>query len=79
MVDFAGWQMPIQYTSITGEHNAVRRQVGLFDIGHMGRLHFAGADACRFLDSILTNNISVLKIGQVRYSLVCNEQGWNSG
>lgn len=75
MVDFAGWQMPIQYSSITEEHMAVRERAGLFDIAHMGRVHFTGPDACRFLDSLLTNNIAALKIGQVRYSLVCNEQG----
>lgn len=75
MVDFAGWEMPIQYTSITEEHQAVRQRAGLFDIGHMGRLHFSGPDACRFLDHLLTNNIAALKLGQVRYALVCNDQG----
>lgn len=67
--------MPIQYTSITEEHHAVRRQVGLFDIAHMGRLQFTGPDACRFLDHLLTNDASALKVGQVRYSLVCQADG----
>jgi aminomethyltransferase len=75
MVDFAGWEMPIQYTSITEEHQAVRQRAGMFDIGHMGRLRFRGADACQLLDSLLTNNVAGLKVGQVRYSLICNEQG----
>jgi aminomethyltransferase len=75
MVDFAGWEMPIQYTSITGEHHAVRRAAGLFDIAHMGRIRFTGPDACRCLDHLLTNNVAALKPGQVRYSLVCNEAG----
>ncbi len=75
MVDFAGWHMPVQYTSITEEHHAVRRAAGLFDIAHMGRIRFTGADACRFLDRILTNNVQSLKVGQIRYSLVVNEAG----
>lgn len=75
MVDFAGWQMPIMYTSIVEEHNAVREQVGMFDIAHMGRLWFSGADASLFLDLILTNHVEQMKEGQVRYSLVCNEEG----
>jgi aminomethyltransferase len=75
MVDFAGWEMPIQYTSIIEEHNAVRQRVGLFDIAHMGRLAFAGPQAGQLLDHLLTNDVSALDPGQVRYSLVCNEQG----
>jgi aminomethyltransferase len=75
MVDFAGWQMPIQYTSITEEHHAVRRHAGLFDIAHMGRIRFTGPDDCRLLDHLLTNSVAALKPGQIRYSLVCNEQG----
>lgn len=75
MVDFAGWEMPIQYTSITEEHHAVRRAAGLFDIAHMGRIRFTGPDTCRLLDYLLTNNVAALQPGQVRYSLVCNEAG----
>ena len=75
MVDFAGWEMPIQYTSIIEEHQAVRQRAGLFDIGHMGRLKFTGADCCAFLDGLLTNDVTRLEVGQVRYSLVCNEAG----
>lgn len=75
LVDFAGWRMPIQYTSIVDEHQAVRKRAGLFDIGHMGRLFFTGPDAQAFLDHLLTNNVSKLKVGQVRYSLVCNRSG----
>ena len=58
MVDFAGWHMPVQYSSIVDEHTAVRTQAGLFDIAHMGRLKFTGADACAFLDRIVTNNVA---------------------
>ena len=48
MVDFAGWEMPVQYSTIVDEHNAVRNAAGMFDIAHMGRLFFSGPDACRF-------------------------------
>lgn len=75
MVDFAGWHMPVQYTSIVDEHTAVRTKAGLFDIAHMGRLRFIGADACAFLDRIVTNNVAALEPGQIRYALVCNESG----
>ncbi|MCA8995388.1 MAG: glycine cleavage system aminomethyltransferase GcvT [Planctomycetaceae bacterium] len=75
MVDFAGWQMPVQFTSIVEEHHAVRQGVGLFDIAHMGRLWFSGPDAERFLDHILTNHVAKMKVGQVRYSLVCRADG----
>lgn len=75
MVDFAGWSMPVQYSTIVEEHHAVRQRIGLFDISHMGRLEFQGPDAVRFLDHLLTNEVSTLKPGQVRYSLVCKEDG----
>ncbi len=72
MVDFAGWEMPVQYSSIVEEHNAVRNAAGLFDISHMGRLQFFGETAGDFLNSVVTNDTSRLKPGDVRYSLVCN-------
>lgn len=75
MVDFAGWHMPVQYTSIVDEHNAVRNKAGIFDIAHMGRIKFTGPDACAFLDRIVTNNVAILEPGQIRYALVCNENG----
>ncbi|MGZ0170176.1 MAG: glycine cleavage system aminomethyltransferase GcvT [Planctomycetales bacterium] len=75
MVGFGGWHMPVQYSTIVEEHNVVRNAAGLFDISHMGRLRFSGEDACSFLDYLLTNDVSKLKVGQVRYSLVCNETG----
>jgi len=75
MVEFGGWDMPVQYTTIVEEHNAVRNSAGLFDIAHMGRLEFEGTEACRFLDWILTNDVTALKPGQVRYSLITNEAG----
>jgi aminomethyltransferase len=75
MVDFAGWDMPVQYTSIVAEHQAVRQAAGLFDIAHMGRLRFTGPDSARFLDFLLTNDVPSLAVGQIRYALVTNEAG----
>ena len=75
MVDFAGWDMPIQYTSIIQEHQAVRQAAGMFDIAHMGRIKFTGPDACRLLDHLLTNDVTKLKPGEIRYSLITNESG----
>lgn len=75
LVEFGGWEMPVQYAGIVAEHHAVRNGAGIFDISHMGRLRFTGPDACAFLDRILTNDVSKLRVGQVRYSLVCNASG----
>ncbi len=75
MVDFAGWAMPVQYASIVAEHQATRTAAGLFDISHMGRLRFDGAEAASFLDRLTTRRISDLKPGRIRYSLVTNEAG----
>lgn len=75
LVDFAGWEMPVQYTSIIEEHTAVRSSVGIFDIAHMGRLVFSGPDACRFLDRLVTNDVAALAVGRVRYALVCRDDG----
>ncbi len=75
MVDFAGWELPVQYTSLAKEHQAVRERAGLFDIAHMGRLRFTGPQACDFLDHMLTNDVPRMGVGQIRYSLICNEQG----
>jgi len=75
MVDFAGWSMPVQYSSIADEHHATRNAVGVFDISHMGRLRFTGENVAHFLDSIDTRRIVDLKPNQIRYGLVCNEAG----
>lgn len=75
LVDFAGWLMPIQYSSIVQEHTATRTSVGLFDISHMGRLDFHGADATAFVERIVTRRVADLAVGLVRYALVCNENG----
>ncbi len=75
MVDFAGWEMPVQYSSIVAEHQAVRNAVGLFDISHMGRLEFSGQDSFRFLNFLTTNNVRNLDVGAIQYSLIVNERG----
>jgi aminomethyltransferase len=67
--------MPVIYSSISDEHSSTRTNAGVFDISHMGRLRITGSAACGWLDHILTNRVDSLKLGQVRYSLVLNEQG----
>jgi aminomethyltransferase len=75
MVDFAGWEMPIMYRSIIDEHEQTRRSGSIFDVSHMGRLSVKGADAQKLLDLVLTRKIDDQRVGQSRYSLVCNESG----
>ncbi len=75
IVEFGGWEMPVQYTSIVDEHHAVRKAAGLFDISHMGRLTFSGLDAELLLSRMLTCRVDNLVDGQIRYGLVCNEAG----
>ena len=75
LIDFGGWEMPVQYTSIVDEHLAVRSAAGIFDISHMGEITVSGSAAADFLDRILTNDIRKLAIGQGQYTLMCNERG----
>ena len=75
IVEFAGWLMPVQYSSIIDEHRAVRERVGLFDISHMGRLTFDGPGMLAWLERVTTNHVSKLELDQIQYSLIANEQG----
>jgi aminomethyltransferase len=75
LIDFGGWEMPVQYTSITEEHLAVRNAAGIFDISHMGEVTVSGAGAESFLNSVLTNDIRKLVPGEGQYTLMCNERG----
>src|SRR4029450_130726 len=75
MVPFAGWLMPVQYTSIVEEHQAVPNNVGIFDISHMGQLIVEGSDARAWLNTMLTNNIDKLNIGTGQYTFLLNEGG----
>ena len=75
MVPFAGYEMPIQYESIVSEHTACRTKAALFDVSHMGRLRFDGEGSAALLDRLLTRRVTDLGIGQVRYGMVCREDG----
>ncbi len=75
MVDFAGWEMPVQFKSIVDEHKATRSAAGLFDVSHMGEATVTGPQATEFLDFVLTNGIASMKAGRVVYSLMCYEHG----
>lgn len=75
MVDFGGWAMPVQYSSILEEHSAVRNAVGLFDVSHMGEIEVRGPEAIQLIDYVSTNAASRLKIGQIHYSALLYEHG----
>jgi aminomethyltransferase len=75
MVPFAGWEMPVQYAGIIPEHTAVRTGCGLFDVSHMGRLEFTGPDVLPLLEAVFTNSVAGMKTGQVRYGLICRDDG----
>jgi len=76
LVDFAGWEMPVQYeTGVIAEHLATRRRTGLFDVAHMGRYLFTGPDALAHLSYVLTNDPRGLKVGEAHYTFIGNENG----
>lgn len=75
MVDFAGWDMPVQYRSILEEHKAVRQRAGLFDVSHMGEADVKGPDALEFLQHLVTNDCSKLFPGRVLYTTMCYPHG----
>jgi aminomethyltransferase len=68
MVDFGGWDMPVQYSGVIDEHKAVRNSVGVFDVSHMGEIEIRGPEAARLTDFVTTNNVAKLKHGQAHYS-----------
>ncbi|MCX6900622.1 MAG: glycine cleavage system aminomethyltransferase GcvT [Verrucomicrobia bacterium] len=75
LVEFGGWEMPVQYDGILAEHNAVRTDCGMFDISHMGEVRVSGPQALAFLNHLLTNDLAKLSIGQGQYNLMCNGRG----
>ncbi len=75
MIAFGDWMMPVHYTGIVDEHHAVRKSGGMFDISHMGQFVIYGADAANWLDTMLTNNIQKLGIGQGQYTFLLNDRG----
>ncbi len=75
MFEFAGWEMPLEYTSATKEHDYVRKSAGLFDVSHMGEVEVKGEDAFNFIQYLITNDISNLKKNEILYSPMCYENG----
>jgi len=75
LVEFAGYEMPVQYSSIIGEHKAIRNSVGVFDVSHMGEVIIKGERAFEFVQHILINDVSKLKIGRVQYTAMCYDDG----
>ena len=75
LIEFGGWEMPVQYSSITDEHLCVRRAAGIFDISHMGEVLVSGPAAESFLNATLTNDLRKLTPGHGQYTLLCNERG----
>lgn len=75
IVPFAGWEMPVRYTSVRSEHTAVREKAGLFDVSHMGIFEFSGDNVYLFLNTVTTNDVTLLKIGKAQYSFLLNQDG----
>ena len=75
IVDFAGWEMPVQYTGVIDEHNAVRNAAGLFDVSHMGQIEITGTDAENYVQYLTTNDVKKMCDGRAQYSILCNEKG----
>ena len=75
MVEFAGWSMPVQYSSIIDEHHQTRQAIGMFDVSHMGRLYFSGENIDVFLDRLTTRRVAGVECGKIRYSLMTNQSG----
>jgi aminomethyltransferase len=75
MVDFGGWEMPVQYSALVDEHHAVRHAVGLFDVSHMGEIEIRGREAMQLVDYVTTNAVAKLHIGQAQYSGLLYEHG----
>ena len=75
IVDFAGWEMPVQYTGVLDEYYTVRRQSGLFDVSHMGRINIRGGGAVPFLQQVTTNDVAAIEVGRSQYSMACNTNG----
>jgi len=75
LVDFAGWEMPVQYEGIREEHSAVRTFAGMFDVSHMGEVEVEGPGALAFLQRVLSNDVATVEIGGAQYSCLCDEEG----
>ena len=75
MVEFGGWEMPVQYTGVLDEHRTVRTKAGMFDLSHMGELLVSGPDALEALQAVTTNDLTSLKEGEAQYTLLCRPSG----
>jgi aminomethyltransferase len=75
LIDFGGWELPVQYSGLLDEHVACRSSAGLFDVSHMGEVHVEGPGSEAFLNYLVTNNVSKIAVGQAQYSAMCNEGG----
>ena len=75
IVDFGGWDMPVQYEGILKEVNHVRSKAGMFDVSHMGRVNITGKDSESFLNRVLSFNTKKLKPGRIKYGVICNKNG----
>jgi aminomethyltransferase len=75
LVDFAGWEMPVQFSSVIDEHMAVRTAAGLFDVSHMGEIEVEGKDALAFVQSVTCNDVARLRTGQAHYSALTTPEG----
>ena len=75
IVDFAGWEMPVQYAGIREEHAAVRERAGIFDVSHMGEIETSGPEATALLQQLLSNDVDRLVVGGAQYSVLCREDG----
>lgn len=74
-IDFGGWELPVQFSSITQEHEAVRTKAGLFDVSHMGEVEVKGPGALAYLQKLTTNDVSKLEVNQAQYSVMCYPDG----
>jgi aminomethyltransferase len=75
LIDFGGWELPVQYSGVIDEHEACRNSAGLFDVSHMGEVHVEGTHSEDFLNYLVSNNVAKLAIGQAQYTVMCHESG----
>lgn len=75
LIDFGGWELPVEYQGIISEHKMVRSKAGMFDVSHMGEVEVTGERSLEYLNNLLTNDFTDMAIGQIRYSPMCYEHG----
>ena len=75
LVDFAGWEMPVQYEGVRAEHRAVREDVGVFDVSHMGQIETSGPGSLALLQPLVSNDVAAIPVGGAQYSVLCREDG----